>query len=121
MNSIQIQALVRQMDESLRRHKGLKKTNKAIFRQKVVEENKLLYDSYPAIFEMHFEGKLDSRFFEMLKLKRQVELGNMTQDQADRLVGQQLFDHYVGPVVGNGPPPTNPMSYEDFYKQFNNN
>lgn len=119
LNSIQIQALVRQMDESLRRHKGLKRTNKIEHRKKVVEENQQLYDLFPSVFEMHYEGNLDEKFFNMLKLRLKVEKGEISEDEASKLVGQMLFDQYVSPVVNNLPAPQK-MSYEEYYKQFEN-
>ena len=118
LNSIQIQALVRQMDESMRRHKGLKRTNMHEYRKKLVDENEHLYTVFPTIFEMHFEGKLDETFFNMLKLRRQIEKGEITEDEASKIVGQQLFDRYVGPKINNTPPHETPMSYEEYYKQF---
>ena len=120
LNSVQIQALVRQMDESLRRHKGLKRTNTNLYREKIVEENKFLYEVFPSIFEMHYEGKLDETFFNMLKLRRQVEKGEITEDDASKIVGQQLFDRYVAPKINNLPPPAAPLTYEEYYKQFEN-
>lgn len=117
LTSVQIQALVRQMDESMRRHKGLKRTNQNEYRKKLVDENKRLYDEFPTIFEMHYEGKLDEKFFNMLKLRRQIEKGEITEDAASRIVGQMLFDQYVGPVVNNTPVPSQ-MTYEDYYRQY---
>jgi hypothetical protein len=117
LTSIQIQALVRGMDESMRRHKGLKRTNQHEYRKKVVAENQRLYDEFPSIFEMHIEGKLDEKFFNMLKLRRQIEKGEITEDEASKIVGQLLFDQYVAPVVNNTPVPSQ-MSYEEYYKQF---
>jgi hypothetical protein len=117
LTSIQIQALVRQMDESMRRHKGLKRTNKIEFRKKVVADNQRLYDEFPSIFEMHFEGKLDEKFFNMLKLRHKVEKGEITDDEASKIVGQMLFDQYVAPVVNNTPVPTQ-LTYEEYYRQF---
>jgi hypothetical protein len=118
LNSIQIQALVRQMDESLRRHKGLKRTNTHEHRNKVVAENQQLYNLFPSIFEMHYEGKLDETFFNMLKLRRRIEKGEISEDDASKIVGQQLFDRYVAPIVNNTPVPEKPLTYEDYYKQF---
>lgn len=120
MNSIKIQALVRQMDESMRRHKGLKRANTTLYQRKIIDENELLYNTLPAIFEMHMEGKLDQKFFDMLKLRRKVETGEMTEDEASKVVGQLLFDQYVAPVVGQTPPPAKPLTYEEYYKQFEN-
>lgn len=117
LTSIQIQALVRQMDESMRRHKGLKRTNQHEYRKKIAEENQRLYDEFPSIYEMHIEGKLDEKFFNMLKLRRQIEKGEITEDEASKLVGQLLFDQYVAPVVNNTPVPSQ-MSYEEYYNQF---
>ena len=118
LNAIQIQALVRDMDTSMRRHKKLKTSNPAEFRKKVVEENDKLYTYYVAIFEMHFEGKLDGTFFEMLKLKMKIEKGEITEDEASKLVGQQLFKRYVEPVVK---PETAaaapPLSYAAYYNE----
>ena len=120
LNSIQIQALVRQMDESIRRHKGLKRTNTNEHRKKIVDENQQLYNLFPSIFEMHYEGKLDETFFNMLKLRRKIERGELTEDDASKIVGQQLFDRYVAPVVSNVPVPEKPLTYEEYYKQFEN-
>ncbi len=117
LTSIQIQALVRGMDESMRRHKGLKRTNQHEYRKKLVAENQRLYDEFPSIFEMHFEGKLDEKFFNMLKLRRQVEKGEITEDEASKIVGQLLFDQYVAPIVNNTPVPSQ-MTYEEYYRQF---
>ena len=120
LSSIQIQALVRDMDGSMRRHKGLKRTNQVKYREKMAEENKFLYEVFPTIFEMHMEGKLDETFFEMLKLRRKIETGELSEDDASKMIGQKLFDRYVAPVVGETPaaPVTKPLSYEEFYKQF---
>jgi len=116
LNAIQIQALVRDMDTSMRRHKALKGTPE--FRKKVIEENDKLYTYYVAIFEMHFDGKLDGTFFEMLKLKMKIEKGEITEDDASKLVGQQLFKRFVEPVVK---PETAaaapPLSYASYYNE----
>ena len=123
LNSIQIQALVREMDTSIRRHKGLKRSNQVKYREKLVEENKYLYEVFPTIFEMHYEGKLDSTFFEMLKLRRRIETGELTDDEASRIVGQQLFDRFVKPNLPETPAQTEApkLSYEEYYKQFEDN
>jgi hypothetical protein len=123
LNSVQIQALVRDMDYSMRKHKGLKITNPTAFREKVSADNQVLYNEFPTIFEMHFEGKLDGTFFEMLKLRRQVEKGELSDDQASRIIGNKLFNKFVAPVVGqtaeqatagSSAPIT---SYADYYKE----
>ena len=118
MSAIQIQALVRNMDESLRRHKGLKKTNKVIWRQKIEEENQRLFNDFPTVYEMHMDGKLDETFFYMLQMRQKIEKGELTEDEASKAVGQKLFDRFVGPVVGNTPVPEPTLSYADYYKQF---
>jgi len=121
LNAIQIQALVRDMDASMRRHKKLKRTNPQEYRKKIEEENNTLYTYYIAVFEMHMEGRLDETFFEMLKLKQKIEKGEITEDEASKLVGQRLFNRYVEPVVKpEQSKATPPLSYEDYYKQFSN-
>lgn len=128
LNSIQIQALVREMDHSMRRHKGLKTTNPPEYRSKVSADNQVLYNQFPTIFEMHIDGKLDQTFFEMLKMRRKIETGEMTDDEASRIIGQKLFDKYVDPVVkkldgatGSVAPAPPVGSYADYYKQFEEN
>ena len=118
LTSIQIQALVREMDASMRKYRLTKKVDPAKFYEKVMNENKILYDAFPSVFEMHLEGKLDATFFEMLKLRHKIEKGELTEDEASKMIGQKLFDRYVAPVVGNQPPPEKPLSYSEFYKQF---
>jgi hypothetical protein len=121
LTSIQIQALVREMDQSMRRHKGIKSSNFPEFRAKVAAENEVIYHQFPTIFEMHIEGKLDQTFFDMLKMRRRVELGEITDDEASKQVGQQLFNRYVEPVVKKLPAPGAVGSYSDYYKQFDTN
>jgi len=118
--SIQIQALVRDMDTSFRKYKSIKTSNPTEYRKKIEEENKVLYDEFPSIFEMHFENKLDGTFFDMLKLRQRVEKKELTDEEASKIIGQKLFDRYVAPVVSNLPTPASPppMSYSDYYKQF---
>lgn len=120
LSSVQIQALVRDMDSSIRRHRGLKTTNPKKYYDKIAEENKSLYELFPSVFEMHIEGKLDGTFFEMLKLRQKIEKGEITEDEASKIIGQKLFDRFVAPVVGNMPTPEKPLSYSEFYKQFQN-
>jgi uncharacterized short protein YbdD (DUF466 family) len=117
LNAVQIQALVRNMDESLRKYKRLKQTNNALWLKKIQDENKKLFMEYPTIFKMHMEGKLDETFFFMLQMRRKIEKGEMTEDQASVLVGQKLFNRYVDPVINNKPKePT--LTYEEYYKKF---
>jgi hypothetical protein len=118
LTALQIQALVRDMDTSMRRHKLTKRVDADRYRKMIVDENQTLYNVFPTVFEMHYEGKLDATFFEMLKLKRKIERGEMTEDEASKLIGQKLFDRFVGPVVNNTPAPEKPLSYSEFYKQF---
>lgn len=119
LSSMKIQALVRDMDTSIRKHKKLKISNFTEYRKKLSEENEVLYNRFPTIFEMHIQGKLDQTFFEMLKLRRQIEKKEITEDEASKLIGQKLFDRFVGPVVNNTPPPEKPISYAEYYDQFN--
>lgn len=117
LNAVQIQALVRNMDESLRKYKKLKQTNNALWLKKIQDENKKLFMEYPTIFKMHMEGKLDETFFYMLQMRHKIEKGEMTEDQASVLVGQKLFNRYVDPVINNKPKePT--LTYEEYYKKF---
>lgn len=118
LSAMKIQALVREMDASMRKHRLTKRVNPKKFYDIVAQENKALYDMFPSVFEMHIEGKLDTTFFEMLKLKHKIEKGELTEDEASKIVGQKLFDRYVAPVVGNTPPPEKPLSYSEYYSQF---
>jgi hypothetical protein len=116
LSATEVQALVRKMDESKKKWKHLRKS--AAYEQMVKQENELLYFNYPSLFDMHIKDKLDATFFEMLQLKRKIERGEMTAEQASALVGQQLFNRYVPEALNpNAAAPVAKMSYEDFYKQ----
>ena len=118
LSAIQIQAMVRDMDESFRKYRSLKETNPALWAEKIKTDNKKLFDDFPTIFNMHMNGKLDQTFFDMLHLKRKREKGEMTEDEASIIVGQKLFNKYVDPIIKNQPaPPT--LSYEQYYKNAN--
>ena len=119
LNATQIQALVRKMDTSKTKWKKLKQQGKkAEYEAKVKEENDMLYFNYPSLFQMHVEDRLDATFFEMLQLKRKIERGEITNEQASGVVGQQLFQRFVPQSITQAPTPTAPkMSYEDYYRQ----
>ena len=117
--SNQIQAMVRNMDHSKRRWASLK-SDLPKYREKLEKENKVLYEVFPSLWEMHIEGKLDEKFFKMLVFKRRIERGEITAEQASAAIGQVLFQEYVKPVVdATTPAAPPPMSYEDYYKNGN--
>ncbi len=119
LTATQVQALVRQMDVSKKRHARLKGTPG--YEEAVKKENETLYFNYPSLFQLHIEGRLDQTFFEMLALKRRIEKGEITSEQASAVIGQQLFNRFVPHVISNTQAPTTPMSYEDFYRQTSSN
>jgi uncharacterized short protein YbdD (DUF466 family) len=116
LSAIQIQALVRDMDTSFRKHRELKESNPQEWAAKIKEENLLLFNDFPTVYNMHMNGTLDQTFFDMLALKRKIEKGELTEDQASVIVGQKLFNRYVDPVLKNLPPPPT-LSYSEFYKE----
>ena len=118
-SATEVQALVRKMDQSKKKWKPLlRQGKKAEYEEALKKENEVLYFNYPSLFDMHMNDKLDSTFFEMLNLKRKIERGEITAEQASAIVGQQLFNRYVPHVLdSNVAPPAPRMSYEDYYKQ----
>lgn len=118
LTATQVQALVRAMDKSKLKWKNLKRQGrKQEYEDAVRNENEQLYFNYPSLFQLHIDDKLDATFFEMLNLKRKIERGELTTEQASAFVGQQLFNRFVPHVISNAPAPAPRMSYEDFYKQ----
>jgi uncharacterized short protein YbdD (DUF466 family) len=116
LSAIQIQALVRDMDTSFRKYRELKEQNPQEWATKIKEENLKLFNEFPTVYNMHMNGTLDHTFFDMLALKRKIEKGELTEDQASVIIGQKLFNKYVDPVIKNIPgPPT--MSYSQYYKE----
>lgn len=119
LTATQVQALVRSMDQSKKRWAHLKSRDKPAYLAHLKTENEKLYFNYPGIFDMHADDKLDQTFFEMLALKRKIERGEITTEQASAIVGQQMFNRYIPASVNpNRPTETPRMSYEDYYKQF---
>ena len=112
LTATQIQALVRNMDASKKKWARLK-NNKQEYEQKLQEDNKTLYFNYPSLFQMHAEDRLDVTFFEMLTLKRKIEKGEVTPEQATQIIGQKLYQRYI-PEQSHPVAPT--MSYEEFYR-----
>lgn len=113
LTATQVQALVKKMDQSKLKWKKLKKE---AYEEKLKEENHILYFNYPSLFQLHMENKLDSTFFEMLTLKRKIEKGEITAEQASQIVGQTLFTKYV-PQQLRPNTQAQPMSYQDYYRQ----
>ena len=118
LTATQIQALVRQMDTSKAKYRALKQSGKKLeYEEAVKAENESLYFNYPSLYQLHIEERLDQTFFEMLNLKRKIEKGEMTAEQASAVVGQQLFNRFVPHAISNSAPPMARMSYEDYYRQ----
>jgi hypothetical protein len=119
LTATEVQALVRKMDTSKKKWKYLRQQGKkAEYEAALKKDNEMLYFNYPSLFDMHVNDRLDSTFFEMLQLKRKIERGEISSEDASRIVGQQLFNRYVPPAIDSNAPPQAPrMSYEDFYKQ----
>jgi uncharacterized short protein YbdD (DUF466 family) len=119
LTATEVQALVRKMDASKKKWKYLKQQGKKTeYEQALKKENEMLYFNYPSLFDMHVNDRLDSTFFEMLQLKRKIERGEISAEEASRIVGQQLFSRYVPHTIdSNAAPPAPRMSYEDFYRQ----
>lgn len=115
LSATQVQALVRKMDGSKLKWRRLR-NNKTVYEEKLKEENEVLYFNYPSLFQMHAEDRLDATFFEMLQLKRKIEKGEITTDQASAIVGQKLFQRFVPHAIGESAAPAPQMSYEDYYK-----
>jgi hypothetical protein len=118
MNSAtQIQAMVRNMDHSKTRWRHLKSRTPEEYLGHLQEENKTLFESYPALFALHADDKLDETFFFMLQQKRKMERGELNEDQASAIVGQKLFDRWVGPIVNpRSAPAKQTTSYEEYYR-----
>jgi hypothetical protein len=118
LSATQVQALVKKMDASKQKWRKLKQRGKVQeYEAKLKEENEMLYFNYPSLFQMHAEDRLDSTFFEMLGLKRKIERGEMTPEQASALVGQTLFNRFVPHVLSNEPAPAPRMTYEEYCRQ----
>ena len=118
LSATQIQALVKRMDVSKKTWKLLKRQGKtAEYEAKLKAENETLYFNYPSLFQLHAEDRLDQTFFEMLTLKRRIERGELTAEQASTVVGQQLFNRYVPHASSNQSAPTPRMSYQDYCRQ----
>jgi uncharacterized short protein YbdD (DUF466 family) len=116
----QVQALVRKMDHSKDKWRRLR--NKPVeYERKLRDENEALYFNFPSLFQLHLEDKLDSTFFEMLNLKRKIERGELTAEQASTLVGQTLYNKFVPHVISNTAPPRPSLSYQEFYRQQSSN
>jgi len=116
LTATQLQALVRNMDHSKKKWRHLRQEE---FMAKLKTENETLFFNYPALWQMHAEDRLDATFFEMLALKRKIEKGEITEEQASIHVGQKLFQRYAPEIVNSnahtGPAP---MSYAEYYKKF---
>lgn len=114
LSATQVQALVRNMDASKQKWARLK-SNKQAYEEKLQNENEVLYFNYPSLFQMHAEDRLDGTFFEMLALKRKIERGEITPEQATQVIGQKLHQRYIPPETQAAPAPT--LSYQEFYRQ----
>lgn len=114
LTATQIQALVRNMDHSKKKWRHLRREE---FMEKLKSENENLYFNYPSLWQMHSEDRLDATFFEMLALKRKIEKGETTEQEASVVMGQRLFQKFAPATVNsNAGPPS--MSYADYYKKF---
>ena len=118
LSATQVQALVKRMDASKKKWKTLlRQGKKAEYEEHLKKENETLYFNYPSLFQMHAEDRLDATFFEMLQLKRKIERGEISAEQASVIVGQKLYDKFVPHVISNAAPPAPTMTYEEYCRQ----
>jgi len=114
-SATEIQALVRNMDDSKSKHRLLKTRNPEGYERKLADENPLLHEYFYSIFKKHAKDELDATFFYMLDMKRKIERGEQTEDEASTAIGQSLFSRWVAPVISNVS--SEPVqSYADYYK-----
>jgi hypothetical protein len=117
LSATQIQALVRNMDASKQKWATLKH-DKVQYEEKLQKDNEALYFNYPSLFQMHAEDRLDGTFFEMLTLKRKIEKGEITPEQATQLIGRKLHQRYIPEHSQSESQPQAPtLTYEEYYKQ----
>jgi hypothetical protein len=114
LSATQIQALVRNMDASKQKWARIK-NNKHEYEEQLQKENEALYFNYPSLFQMHAEDRLDGTFFEMLALKRKIEKGEITPEQATQIVGRKLHQRYIPEQSQETQAPT--LTYEEYYRQ----
>ena len=114
LSATQIQALVRNMDASKQKWASLKH-NKHEYEEQLQKENEALYFNYPSLFQMHAEDRLDGTFFEMLTLKRKIEKGEITPEQATQVIGRKLHQRYIPEQSQEPQAPT--LTYEEYYRQ----
>jgi uncharacterized short protein YbdD (DUF466 family) len=115
LSATQIQALVRNMDASKQKWARLKH-NKHEYEEQLQKENEALYFNYPSLFQMHVEDRLDGTFFEMLTLKRKIEKGEITPEQATQVIGRKLHQRYI-PEQSQSEPQAPTITYEEYYRQ----
>jgi hypothetical protein len=117
LSATQIQALVRNMDASKQKWARIK-NNKHEYEEQLQKENEALYFNYPSLFQMHAEDRLDGTFFEMLTLKRKIEKGEITPEQATQIIGRKLHQKYIPEQSQPQESPQAPTpTYEEYYKQ----
>jgi hypothetical protein len=119
LSATQVQALVRNMDASKQKWARLKH-NKHEYEEKLQAENETLYFNYPSLFQMHAEDRLDGTFFEMLALKRKIEKGEITPEQATQVIGRKLHQKYIpehSQPQDQVQVQTPTMTYEEYYRQ----
>ena len=114
LSATQIQALVRNMDASKQKWARLK-NNKQEYEEKLHKDNEALYFNYPSLFQMHAEDRLDGTFFEMLALKRRIERGEITPEEATQIVGRKLHQRYIPEQSQPAEAPA--LTYEEYYRQ----
>ena len=85
--------------------------------QTLQKDNEALYFNYPSLFQMHVEDRLDGTFFEMLTLKRKIEKGEITPEQATQIVGTKLSQRFVPGLAPQDQPQAPSLSYAEYYRQ----
>ena len=115
LSATQIQALVRNMDASKQKW-ALLKNNKQQYEEQLQKDNEALYFNYPSLFQMHAEDRLDGTFFEMLALKRKIEKGEITPEQATQAIGRKLHQRYI-PEQSQPQTQAPTLTYEEYYRQ----
>ena len=101
--------LLKQMDMILayrKRNMHILANNKDKYINDGKDKFKFFNDKYPQIFEYILEGLIDTeegkqQMLFMLSLQKKVESGEISHDNASKVIGERLAKEYVYPLVND--------------------
>lgn len=104
MSTTKLIKTIDQILDEAKKKSDLSKSNQKLYRKHLTDKYLSFFEAYPHLFNAIIDDPEDfeknkPRLYHMLNMKRQIEKGKITHEEASTKIGQEYYDEFVKPKV----------------------